>query len=541
MPSTVAYSAVGQHSIVVPSGVTSITVDLYGAAGGGDNAGLGGRVQGAISVTPGETLYIHVGGWGGQGAGGYNGGGSAPSSAFGGGGGTDVRRGGNDLGHRVAVAGGGGGQNNGNVGGGHGGGLSGNGASGTAPGSGGTQSAGGAGGAADSGGAGTAGGSGSLGQGGNASFDTPGGGGGGGYYGGGGAGSADTFGSGGGGGSSLVPVGGSTQTGVRSQSGYAVLTYNQPPSAPSLAMPANSAALNPSQTQRFSWSFADPDPGDSQSAYELRVGIVGSGVWGYLSGTVNLPSNFHDVSAGSFGTGQSLEWQVRTADSQGVWGPWSASNFFTTTAAPAGPTVLSPVNGATLPTSSVTLSWSTSAQDAWQARVLNAGTLAVLQDSGTVENAATRQTTFTGLANGVGVRLEVRVRSAGLWSAWGAVEVAVSFTPPATPTVALAPDDSTGTIAVQSSHPTPSGGQPTVVSQEVWRRRTNEPTTELRIAKDYPPGSVFVDYTPASGVDYEYRVVAVGSSGATSESAWFSDAPDDLFAGGYLSGYDFGY
>lgn len=82
----------------VPSGVTSIGVDLRGAAGGkggiytgsgGEgNGGDGGRVQvTALTVTPGEDLYIFVGGEGANGtistsqAGGFNGGGATCSSS----------------------------------------------------------------------------------------------------------------------------------------------------------------------------------------------------------------------------------------------------------------------------------------------------------------------------------------------------------------------------------------------------------------------------------------------------------------------------
>src|SRR5690606_29001240 len=116
----------GQQTWVVPPGVTSIDVDVVGASGGnssgsyGTNAGgKGGRVQATLSVTPGQTLYIYVGGQGsgissGSVSGGYNGGGQAYSSstsygAASGGGASDIRIGGTALNNRYIVAGGGGG------------------------------------------------------------------------------------------------------------------------------------------------------------------------------------------------------------------------------------------------------------------------------------------------------------------------------------------------------------------------------------------------------------------------------------------------
>ena len=106
----------------VPAGVTSITIDAAGARGGNYSgaAGLGGRVQATYAVTPGTTLYIYVGGAGGDASGssvaqgGYNGGGNSSWDSYGvsggaGGGATDIRIGGTSLTNRVLVAGGGGG------------------------------------------------------------------------------------------------------------------------------------------------------------------------------------------------------------------------------------------------------------------------------------------------------------------------------------------------------------------------------------------------------------------------------------------------
>jgi hypothetical protein len=100
----------GIQTYIVPPGVTSVQMDLYGASGYG-NLGYGGRVVANLTVTPGTTLNIFVGGTGGPTTGGYNGGGVPGSNAtYGGGGGaSDVRQGGLALANRIIVAGGGGG------------------------------------------------------------------------------------------------------------------------------------------------------------------------------------------------------------------------------------------------------------------------------------------------------------------------------------------------------------------------------------------------------------------------------------------------
>lgn len=107
------------QSFQVPAGVKAITVIALGAAGASHakeeksfHPGLGGRVSAVISVKPGETLYVFVGGKGARG--GFNGGGGGGSgsggSAAGGGGASDVRQGSDSLSDRILIAGGGGGQ-----------------------------------------------------------------------------------------------------------------------------------------------------------------------------------------------------------------------------------------------------------------------------------------------------------------------------------------------------------------------------------------------------------------------------------------------
>jgi Ca2+-binding RTX toxin-like protein len=243
---TCTFASIGaEDSFIVPAGVGSIEVVAVGAPGAvaetfGGAAGRGARVAGELTVTPGQVLYVNVGGAPPSPPGpcspivacegGFNGGGSSPGpfgTGGGGGGASDVRTvaraESGTLESRLIVAAGGGGS-----------GASGicdegpspvGGAGGDAgsPGESGgpcIRVAGGEGGGAggqDQGGAGgqEEGGPGSLGQGGTGGGGS-GGGGGGGLYGGGGGGdigndpdSGDLAAAGGGGGgSSLVPAGG---------------------------------------------------------------------------------------------------------------------------------------------------------------------------------------------------------------------------------------------------------------------------------------------------------------------------------------------
>ncbi len=248
---SVTYTYTGaEQTFVVPSCVTSIMVDAYGAEGGtgngGGTGGMGGRVQATLPVTPGSTLYIYVGGQGGpssngvHGPGGFNGGADGRSGYIsnsfwvnggGGGGASDIRQSSNALANRILVAGGGAGGSLNSCGGasvgGAGGGLTGG--DGGGPncgvyhmwGNGGTQSAGGEGGFN---GFVKVGCDGTLGNGGGICDSYYGGGGGGGGYYGGGGGSLQ----GGGGGSSYVTPGATNVThsqGIHSGHGSVMITY----------------------------------------------------------------------------------------------------------------------------------------------------------------------------------------------------------------------------------------------------------------------------------------------------------------------------
>jgi hypothetical protein len=227
------WTCTGQDQpFVVPAGVTSIAVKMWGAGGAGSgvawsgaNGGGGGYASANLTVTPGETLVVMAGCPGTLGA----------DQASGGGGRSAIRRGGADL---LTAGGGGGAGYNGAHAGGAGGGSAGvagtNGTHGT--GGGGGTTSGGAAGSHNNGcvvyGAGPAAGTLYTGGRGNGTANgsttaygggAPGGiscgsgGGGGGYYGGGGGGST----AGGGGGSGFGPVDAVLTPGSGSQPGNA--------------------------------------------------------------------------------------------------------------------------------------------------------------------------------------------------------------------------------------------------------------------------------------------------------------------------------
>ena len=122
----------GEQTFKVPDNVTSLDVVAVGASGGdgfslqsaGGPGGRGAVASASLPVTPGQTVFVEVGGTGGAGDGnfggglGFNGGGAGHNGLWGSGGGggaTDIRTisragvAGDSLSSRLLVAGGGGG------------------------------------------------------------------------------------------------------------------------------------------------------------------------------------------------------------------------------------------------------------------------------------------------------------------------------------------------------------------------------------------------------------------------------------------------
>ncbi|MFC6225314.1 LamG-like jellyroll fold domain-containing protein [Hymenobacter artigasi] len=342
----------GTQSYAVPAGATRLTVVATGAYNGA-------VVQATVTVTPGESLRVEVGGTGSpngpSGGGnmipfGYNGGGGSGSSGRGGGA-TDLRRTGTSTGdyltsrNALLVAGGGGAegynlQSDSYYAGGSGGtppGGNGTAAVGGYAGAGATATAAGAGATGASAGAANVGGA-------NAGF---GGSGGGGYYGGGGGGQSgsgsNVSGGGGGGGSSWVMAGSTaisySPSGVLSNGAMTITAIAPSPTAtPTVAAPANGGTVT-TATPTYSGTAA------AGSTVRLYVDgtLLGTTTTATAGGTYSLAQptaltqGSHSVAATAQASGQPVSASSATSTFTVVLAPVISS--FTPLSGPVGTSV----------------------------------------------------------------------------------------------------------------------------------------------------------------------------------------------------------
>jgi len=230
-----------------------------------------------------------------------------------------------------------------------------------------------------------------------------------------------------------------------------ILRPNSAPQAPLITKPATGSSIDKTVTNRFAWTFSDPDAGDSQAKFDLRYRVATTTAW--TTASSNTPNNFWDASAGTFATGD-YELQVRTYDALGAAGPYSTSTFFTVITHPTAPTITTPSNGTTVGQQE-SVTWSYPTQGVYQVRRVadvtgTADPTTVYYDSGQITTATARSALLTFTTNDRTEHVQVRIKIAGIWSTWADVTVDISYTSPVTPSlVRVTVLDALGAITVK--------------------------------------------------------------------------------------------
>lgn len=279
------------------------------------------------------------------------------------------------------------------------------------------------------------------------------------------------------------------------------------PTQPVLATRANFDADN---AATFSWTFTDPNPGDTQSAYQLEIVEVGVGtVFDSTKTTSTVASRV--LAGGTLTNGEDFQWRVRTWDSADLVGPYSSYATFST--ANAGTvTVVDPAadNPAGVNTSFYLIGWSVSGatQNDYRVRVEESTSGTLLVDTGWVTSAATTYLVEDMLSD-VEYEIQVTVRSSGVESSTGTRLLTPSFAIPVQPTITVTAEAGEAYILVEVVNPPPSGSTPQVTHNDIMRRVTGSGDPLVKVGQTTENGS-YRDYTAASGATYDY--VARGQS-----------------------------
>ncbi len=220
------------------------------------------------------------------------------------------------------------------------------------------------------------------------------------------------------------------------QAALVFVSENLPPNAPNQLFPIVGEAINGGVSNALTWTFSDPDTGDSQSRYDLQIRLQGSST-NTVDTNSTTTNEFYSLPASALTEGN-WEWRVRTYDSQGAIGAWTGWEPFRVNLTPDTPTITAPVTPFIISADSALVTWSVPDQDSYQLRkVADAAgspvTTTVYYDTGTVASSSTRGRTVDFPTNGRFEHIQMRVYEGGLWSGWASIRVSVSYTAPRVP------------------------------------------------------------------------------------------------------------
>lgn len=302
---------------------------------------------------------------------------------------------------------------------------------------------------------------------------------------------------------------------------FSLDTLNNRPNPPTNLQPPDGAQLNRAIDNVFSATFNDPDPGDSRSFFDIEFWRSGQ----------NPQTVRRQTSSGiyNFIAGQALGqmfWRWRDADSQGLLGDYSPTRSVTWIEPPAGPTLLTPTAGSTISVARPVSTWLAPNQDRYRYRVYGDSAGSVNTGLVLVDDLVTSITTrshspSSDIPDGIFVWISIQVEHNGLWGPETMRRYPVSYTRPAVPSVHVEPAGNV--IIVSSSRPAPTGGQPTVISYNVWRKKLGDPDEfGKRIATGIGPNASFIDRRVEHLESYLYAVEDLGNNTTTRRSL-FSD------------------
>lgn len=186
------------------------------------------------------------------------------------------------------------------------------------------------------------------------------------------------------------------------------------------------------------------------------------------------------------------------------------------------PTIVTPTPAQVIAGDSVNVTWTVAEQTAYRVRLFAQPSGAVVHDSGFIGSAVTLAyaVPYTLTDSGSWTVGLTTKNNDGLASAEQYQGFTTDFVEPALPTLAFTPTPASGYIRVVITNPAPSGGQPIVLNQELWRRPVGDTSDGVRVALNLANNATYDDWRAVSGVAYEYRTRTRGVNGTSVYSTW---------------------
>ncbi|MFD6094743.1 hypothetical protein ACFVWN_01100 [Nocardiopsis flavescens] len=235
---------------------------------------------------------------------------------------------------------------------------------------------------------------------------------------------------------------------------YVVEEVNLPPDAPVLGPRTNFDAAD---AVLFTWTFRDPRPADTQSAFQLQIFDDLTDTLIHDTGkTASAPSS-HEVAAATLTNGEAYRWRVRTWDTSNEVGPFSGFGFFACSTAGNATITYPPTDlPADLQTADLQIEWEVTGafQDEYRVRVVRTGYGTVHSDTGWVPSTSTTHL-VTGLASEVEYRVEVTTRDTSVSSSTGTRLVRPDYTSPVPPLASVVAVEEGAHLRVEITNPTP--------------------------------------------------------------------------------------
>jgi hypothetical protein len=228
------------------------------------------------------------------------------------------------------------------------------------------------------------------------------------------------------------------------------------------------------------WNFNDIDPADTQSNYAVSRQI-GTGTIAYFRASDSTwqateqmnPAATTSLSlAAGWGTDADANHTYRVK----VWDSVSQASGYSdplvvVASAKDNPTITAPTAAQVLTVSTVTTTWTVATQTQFRLKLLTNPGGVLSYDTGWIAGSGTTYQIPMALDDQTGWTVQVQTKNdEGLASTVASQTFSINLIEPAGPSVVVAALSASGVIRVTVTNPAPTGAQPALVSQDVYRR-----------------------------------------------------------------------